>query len=151
MFCPVCKSEYRSGFTRCEPCDVDLVDRVEPVEAGVRSSGIGSPPASGPMTDYCGFLSLDEAYAARDLLRVKSIRSEIVIREPADSDLAALPRNEYWLRVPADAYKSAATVLGFDPVQDSGVDEGGSLSCSECGETVGNDEVFCPHCGARFE
>lgn len=26
MFCPVCKAEYRSGFTRCSDCDVALVD-----------------------------------------------------------------------------------------------------------------------------
>lgn len=26
MFCPLCKSEYREGFTRCADCDVDLVD-----------------------------------------------------------------------------------------------------------------------------
>ena|SRR5580693_1474608 len=25
MFCPVCKAEYRQGFTRCADCDVDLV------------------------------------------------------------------------------------------------------------------------------
>ena len=25
MFCPQCRSEYRSGFTRCNDCDVDLV------------------------------------------------------------------------------------------------------------------------------
>jgi hypothetical protein len=25
MFCPNCKSEYRSGFTRCSDCEVDLV------------------------------------------------------------------------------------------------------------------------------
>ena len=26
MFCPSCKSEYRTGFTRCSDCDVDLVE-----------------------------------------------------------------------------------------------------------------------------
>ncbi|MHB8485682.1 MAG: hypothetical protein ACYDCM_08130 [Candidatus Acidiferrales bacterium] len=26
MFCPVCKYEYRRGFTHCNDCDVDLVD-----------------------------------------------------------------------------------------------------------------------------
>jgi len=26
MFCPKCKVEYRSGFTRCSDCEVDLVD-----------------------------------------------------------------------------------------------------------------------------
>jgi len=25
MFCPVCKSEYREEYTRCEECDTDLV------------------------------------------------------------------------------------------------------------------------------
>ena len=25
MFCPVCKAEYREGYTRCADCDVDLV------------------------------------------------------------------------------------------------------------------------------
>jgi hypothetical protein len=26
MFCPVCKAEYRLGFTHCSDCDVDLVE-----------------------------------------------------------------------------------------------------------------------------
>ncbi|MGH9713997.1 MAG: hypothetical protein ACRD5M_11940 [Candidatus Acidiferrales bacterium] len=28
MFCPVCKSEYREGFTRCSDCGVDLVPSI---------------------------------------------------------------------------------------------------------------------------
>ncbi len=28
MFCPVCKAEYRFGFTRCADCDVDLVEHL---------------------------------------------------------------------------------------------------------------------------
>jgi hypothetical protein len=30
MFCPVCKAEYRSGFSRCADCDVDLVEELPP-------------------------------------------------------------------------------------------------------------------------
>ena len=26
MICPDCRSEHRDGFTRCQSCDVDLVD-----------------------------------------------------------------------------------------------------------------------------
>jgi hypothetical protein len=26
MFCPQCQAEYRSGFTHCADCDVDLVE-----------------------------------------------------------------------------------------------------------------------------
>jgi len=28
MFCPQCKAEYRSGFTRCPDCNVDLVEHL---------------------------------------------------------------------------------------------------------------------------
>jgi hypothetical protein len=28
MFCPQCKAEHRSGFTRCSDCDVDLVEEL---------------------------------------------------------------------------------------------------------------------------
>ncbi len=28
MFCPVCKAEYRPGFTHCSDCDVDLVSHL---------------------------------------------------------------------------------------------------------------------------
>jgi hypothetical protein len=29
MFCPVCKAEYRLGFTHCSDCDVDLVEHLD--------------------------------------------------------------------------------------------------------------------------
>lgn len=32
MFCPVCKYEFRRGFTHCNECDVDLVDALPPEE-----------------------------------------------------------------------------------------------------------------------
>jgi hypothetical protein len=28
MFCPLCRQEYRPGFTRCSDCDVDLVSEL---------------------------------------------------------------------------------------------------------------------------
>lgn len=30
MFCPVCQSEYREGFTECTDCRVELVDTLLP-------------------------------------------------------------------------------------------------------------------------
>ncbi len=30
MFCPICKSEYRSGFTTCSDCNVPLVAELPP-------------------------------------------------------------------------------------------------------------------------
>ncbi|MBR4759805.1 MAG: hypothetical protein IK078_06630 [Lachnospiraceae bacterium] len=31
MICPICKNEYRDGFTHCPDCDVDLVDSLDEV------------------------------------------------------------------------------------------------------------------------
>jgi hypothetical protein len=39
MFCPLCKAEYRSGFTRCSDCHVDLVDAVTEIPANAFSEG----------------------------------------------------------------------------------------------------------------
>jgi len=36
MFCPVCRSEYRTGFTRCSDCDVNLVSELPEPQAGVK-------------------------------------------------------------------------------------------------------------------
>jgi hypothetical protein len=30
VFCPVCGDEYRTGFTRCDECEVALVEALEP-------------------------------------------------------------------------------------------------------------------------
>ena len=31
MYCPVCRAEYREGFFECTDCDVDLVEKLEPI------------------------------------------------------------------------------------------------------------------------
>jgi len=32
MYCPVCRAEYREGFFECTDCDVDLVEKLDPLE-----------------------------------------------------------------------------------------------------------------------
>lgn len=32
MICPVCKNEYREGFTKCADCGVDLVEKLEEIK-----------------------------------------------------------------------------------------------------------------------
>lgn len=57
MFCPQCKAEYRSGFSRCADCDVDLV--WEPPGAAIVPQ---EPVAPGdPDEDpFCSFWSGDD-------------------------------------------------------------------------------------------
>jgi hypothetical protein len=32
MYCPICRAEYREGFFECTDCDVDLVEKLEPLK-----------------------------------------------------------------------------------------------------------------------
>ena len=110
MFCSVCESEFRPGITRCPSCDADLV--AEPAERRPVAKLEVESAAESEMLDYCGFLALDDARAARDLLRPRSIRSEIVIRDATEPGLAHRSGEEYWLRVPARSFPQVAEVLG---------------------------------------
>ena len=31
MYCPACRAEYREGLLECSDCDVDLVEKLEPI------------------------------------------------------------------------------------------------------------------------
>jgi hypothetical protein len=39
MFCPQCKAEYRTGFTRCSDCDVNLVSSLDPSAPSAMPAG----------------------------------------------------------------------------------------------------------------
>jgi rubrerythrin len=149
MFCPKCKDEFRHGFTRCAGCDVDLVEDLS--LAGSDPGAVDSACAAAacaPMIEYCGFLDLEEARMARDRLRRELIRSEILIREAADSTMDRSIKEEYWLRVEHKRFRTCSEILGYDHVE-SGPDA--SFNCSNCGNLVSEHESACPKCGARFE
>jgi hypothetical protein len=105
-----------------------------------------------PPVAFCGFLSLEEASEARTRLRGEGVRSEILIREDDPLPGGGDPKDTFWLRLSPAYFKKAAALLGYDEAPEvEGEDGGEMVACSECGEDVGADETFCPHCGARFE
>ena len=147
MFCPICKSEFRAGFTRCATCDADLVEDLSPSTA----TEAKSPPqavtacSADAFRDFCGFLSLDDARRARARLREASLAGEIVIRDrPGKSGT----EEEYWLRVPGGRFREAEAILGYDEAEEIPAE---TYTCSDCGREVAAEETFCPYCGARFE
>lgn len=144
MFCPTCRDEFRPGFTRCETCDVSLVESLDHGSQPEVPERPAAPPAR--LVDYCGFVSLDEARRARDQLRQAGMRWEIVIRE-AEPDAPAIDHEEYWLRVEAPRMREVVAMLGFDAA-DAGE---GELACDRCGHSVSDSETSCPSCGARFD
>ena len=148
VFCPTCRSEYRPGFMRCPTCNVDLTETL------AESSGPAPEKPPTPteiplvtMSDYCGFVTLDDARDARNRLWAYGIPCEIAVRLKPGADSAAPDQEEYWLRVPRSERRGVVEVLGYDLVES----EQDQLACSACGKMVGADEAFCPHCGERFE
>ena len=145
MICPVCRDEYRRGFTRCATCSVDLVETLDAARPSTPAEAPAPAARPGALTvemtvPYCGFLSLDEARQAREALRAKDVRALIVITEPHDAE-------EYWLRVAPGDVRATTAVLG-PPEEVESRDE--SFTCSACGATVGSGDAACPGCGLEF-
>ncbi|MCP3981482.1 MAG: hypothetical protein GY716_19460 [bacterium] len=97
------------------------------------------------MAEMCGYFHLEEARAARRVLREHQIRSEIVIRDCPDPDRD----EEYWLRVERSGIRAADRLL--HEIESGSATAGDSVACSKCGEVVSAAESFCPKCGTRFE
>ncbi|HEX6849846.1 MAG TPA: hypothetical protein VF139_00455 [Candidatus Polarisedimenticolaceae bacterium] len=149
MFCPVCRDEFRSGFTRCANCDVALVERLDSPRP--RTDAPLQVPAAKPgepKVNYCGFLEIDEALMARRALVKHGIAAEILVRDGEGPDGV----EEYWLRVAASHFAAAQAVLGYDEADGVHADvEVEKVACSACGGEVDEDASRCPHCGERFE
>ncbi len=155
MFCPICKCEFRTGFTRCEGCDADLVEDLDaspaPPDSVGASRGRLAPDLSGRKADYCGFLEMQEARAARDRLWETGIVAEIAVRPVPGSIPGGTLEEEFWLRVPADQVKRVMDLLGFHEGDGSGIESAGEFQvhrCERCGAELPPEEEFCPHCGA---
>jgi hypothetical protein len=150
LFCPVCRDEFRAGFTRCANCDVTLVERLDAPAHRPEPVEIHVPPAKPdePKVNYCGFLEIQEALAARRALVERGIAAELLVRD-GDGPGAG---EEYWLRVVPSHFAAAQSILGYDEaegVHHDAVAE--KVACSACGGEVDEDASRCPHCGERFE
>ena len=117
MFCPKCKDEFRAGFERCATCNVDLVADLAATEKRPQGEQREQPEIQSilRMTDYCGFLSIDEARAAREKLRGEQIRSDILIQDAPGSTWEAAAGEEFWLRVDASRLRDIPGILGPPP------------------------------------
>ena len=153
MFCPVCRDEFRPGFTRCRACDVDLVDSLDGPAASdaagpeIEVERAPAPAARAPRpheqaVNFCGFLSLEDARHAQGQLRGEGIPAEILIRDAADG------REEFWLRVRPSDFRATQALLGYD--ETSAHDES-TVLCPACETLVPADGDRCPSCGARLE
>ncbi len=61
MYCPICRAEYREGFTECTDCDVDLVDKLA------------------PLPEIPGFVKLATIFSEGDIAVIKSSLDKVEI------------------------------------------------------------------------
>lgn len=149
MYCPQCRDEFRSGFSRCATCDVDLIEDLDaaPVPDPTPDHKQASRHAAvaPQMLEYCGFLELEEAQGARDQLRAESIRADILIREAPDAGFDDPIREEFWLRIDSHGFRKASALLGTMAAEDLSA----GAKCGSCGMAVSRDDRVCPGCGGR--
>ena len=150
MYCPVCRDEYRPGFTRCATCDVALVPSLDAAAPKPQAAVIPEIAAEEATVNFCGFLTLEEAREARSAVRRKGLRAEILICDAPGADARSEGKDEYWLRVTPRDFKAVAGVLGYEATA-STTDAAESFQCSACGATVGANDAACPGCGLGFE
>lgn len=121
MFCPVCKSEYRPGFTHCADCDVDLVETLDVASPHDRTRTAASE-RSGSNTPRMLWSGIDNA--AFDEIRSALDKAEIPYNdEPLEAGLLySSLRNplEIWVHRSDydDARKIVSEVFGRDPNDD---------------------------------
>jgi len=149
MFCPVCRDEYRPGFTRCTTCDVALVEAPDAVGQRKPAPILTEVAAEEATANFCGFLTLDEARHARDKVREALLPAEILIRNAPGTAADAPLQEEFWLRVRPRDFRAIVGLIGFEPVETADTDD--AFGCSACGATVHASDEACPGCGLRFE
>ena len=74
MFCPKCNSEYRSGFTYCNDCEVPLVYRFEPPDRVESAPEEEDEPNFVPLATVTGQI---EAGQIRSFLEAGGIPTEV--------------------------------------------------------------------------
>jgi hypothetical protein len=149
MFCPACRDEYRSGFTRCATCDTALVAALDDRKPSAPAPVVVEATPEHHLAPFCGFLTLDEARQARDKVRAAKLPADILIRETPGGAAGTPVQEEFWLRVRPAHSAVIESLLGFEPAAHAGAED--TFKCSACEATVHASDEACPGCGLRFE
>lgn len=122
MFCPLCKAEYRPGFTRCADCDVDLVRELPKTAIELRAESEPGDPNEDP---FCSFWKGEDARVHAELCSVldeADIPHNTVFRRDHLFNLKNYPA--YEVGVPFSLFERAENAVkeayGTEDVEDVG-------------------------------
>jgi hypothetical protein len=109
MFCPVCKAEYRQGFTRCADCDVELVWEL-PAAAMVRAAQ--AEPGDPEGDPFCSFWTGDDPRVHAELCELldkEKIPHKTVRREDHLFSFSSFPT--FQMGIPFSMFERAEAVI----------------------------------------
>jgi hypothetical protein len=112
MICPLCKAEYRRGFTRCADCDVDLAYEL-PSQAA-RNVEVAEEPAAVVEGEEVKALQrwADSVGCADACLKLRDAGIAYRVTElPRVLGLRMEPRQEFEIAVPVVLFEKAKEVL----------------------------------------
>lgn len=117
MFCPVCKAEYRLGFTHCSDCDVDLVESLDKANTAVPAEGENLNGASllWSGSDWQTFNAIRHALDWAKIFHFAQTRKSVVFPN--------LRGQLYSILVHQDDYRAAEAVLHTVPVSAGTADQ----------------------------
>ncbi len=137
MFCPNCKLEYRSGFTRCSDCDVDLVAALPKAAA---AQEVGVHDLRSPVILRRG-INVADAAVVRDALNAAGLRFNA---RQASAEIVAdgTPSYEFW--VDAEDRPNASSIMD-EALEAAGsseiLDHSGSADPAGVSATLPDQEV----------
>jgi hypothetical protein len=112
MYCPLCKAEYRQGFTQCSDCQVPLVHSLNDAgDTQVSSAGL-SEANSRDLKQIWQGLSLEASQYTRNVLEAAKIPSISGFYEP--KLIRGVQGTIYWVAVRSRDWDAARAALGSD-------------------------------------
>jgi hypothetical protein len=149
-FCPICSAEFREGFTRCNTCDVDLVEALEDDNIDLSEEAV-SKALAGKDLVVVSKGNLDAVMETRDLLWSKRVLALVTEDKEYVPPKGAPKRMD--LVVGKHQLEEAMMALGENfkkMVKEEGLKVEGDLAyenCPACGVKVPEDAEECPECG----
>jgi len=136
MFCPVCKAEYRQGFTRCADCDVELVLELPAAAIVPHAAAAPGDPEEDP---FCSFWTGDDPRILAELsglLEKEGIPQKTIRREDHLFHISSYPA--FQIGIPFSMFERAEAAVKEAYGSDEAVEPASGLLSVDSGHMPGS-------------
>jgi hypothetical protein len=136
MICPVCKAEYREGFTRCADCDVELVHELPAAAIVPHAAAVPGDPEEDP---FCSFWTGDDPRIHAELCELldgEKIPHKTVRREDHLFHISSYPA--FQIGIPFSMFEKAEAAVKEAYGSDEAVEPASGLLSVDSGHMPGS-------------